>query len=186
MPINTETDRDLLVENLKGYGIRFLASGQTEDKSKIHLSAEELIACLAESTDPRLRLALIPFFLLQPQTAYRVQDLAEKLTEPAKTELMTFYMAAVYLQRFWMPRLQLYLGDSPILLDLYSDALSLPKAHDRHGKNGLYALAEWHANRSLYPFNWLASYQKVMDLLFEQLKMEERDKSTRISRSPTD
>ena len=71
--------------------------------------------------------------------------------------------------------MRLYLGDFPELPDLYSQAFSLPKADDRHGKNGLYALAEQHANRSAYLFNRLASYHKVMDLLFEQLKVEGRN-----------
>ena len=184
MPHIAEKDRDLIVENLKTYGIRFLASGETEDEARIHLSAEDLIGCLAESTDPRLRLALIPFFIRHPRNASRVLHLVERLNEPAKTELMTFYMAAVYLQRFWKPRLQLYLSDFPLLPDLYSQEFSLPEAEDRHGKNGLYALADWHANRSPYLFNWLASYHKVMDLLFEQLKMEEHDELARISQSP--
>lgn len=186
MPINAEKDRNLLVENLKKYGIRFLVSGETEDKSEIHLSTEELIVCLAKSTDPRLRLALVSFFILYPQTAHQVPHLVEKLEDPARTELIAFYMAAVYLQRFWRTRLRLYLGDSPELPDLYSHAFSLPKADDRHGKNGLYALADWHANRSPYFFNRLASYHKVMDLLFEQLKMETYHESTRICGSPAD
>ena len=43
MPTDAEKDKNLLVENLKKYGIRFLASGETEDTAEIHLSAEELI-----------------------------------------------------------------------------------------------------------------------------------------------
>ena len=49
-----------------------------------------------------------------------------------------------------------------------------------NGKNGLYALADWHASRSPYHFNWCASYLKVMDLLFAQLKMEERNEFSRV------
>lgn len=184
--MNAENNRVLLVENLKKYGIHFLASDEVEGEAGIFLSTEELIAHLAGSKDPRLRLALVPFFILHPQTASQVPHLVEQLGDPARTELMTFYMAAVYLQRFWWTRLGLYLGDFPKLPDLYSQALSLPHADERYGKAGLYALADWHASRSPYPFNRLASYHKVMELLFEQLKMEARHERKRISKPPAD
>ena len=156
---NTESNRALLIDNLRRYGIRFLASGDPDgNHAEIYLSPEEIIVRLAQSADPRLRLALVPFFILHPQEAAKVNSLVDMLDEPAKTELMMFYMAAVYLQRFWKTRLQLYLPEFPLLPDSYSHVLSLPKADDRHGKSGLYALAERHANQSPYAFNRLASY----------------------------
>jgi hypothetical protein len=173
---NSDKDRARLVKNLERRGIRFLASDGTADEAENDLSTDELLTRLARSPDPRLRLSLIPFFILHPQTASKVPELVETLDEPTRVELMTFYMAAVYLQRFWKPRLGLYLEDFPELPDLYSQTLSLPRADERYGKTGLYALADWQASRSPFPFNWLASYQKFIDLLIEQLKLETRHK----------
>ena len=181
-----ENDRDLIVENLRTLGVCYLASGEVKQEARIHLPPQVLIKQIAESADPRLRLALIALFIRLPTKSSVVPDVVERLDEPACTELKTFYMAAAYLQRFWMPRLKLYMKDFPLLPDLYSKELALPKPEDRHGKNGLYALADWHASRSLYHFNWRASYLKVMDLLFAQLRMEERNEFSQLSESPSD
>ena len=81
-------------------------------------------------------------------------------------------MAAVYLQRLWRRRFSLYLANMTLLPDLYSGSMSLPPADERYGKAGLHALtAAWTA-RSPYPFNRLASLNKVIDLFFAQLKLE--------------
>ncbi len=181
-----EIDRDLIVENLRALGIRYLASGEIKEETNANLPLPVLIGRIAESADPRLRLALIALFIRHPRNSSIVPDLASRLDEPARTELKTFYMAAVYLQRYWMPRLKLYMEDFPLLPDLYSKELSLPEPEDRHGKNGLYALADWHASRSPYPFNWRASYLKVTDLLFAQFRMEESNEFSRFGESPSD
>jgi len=93
----------------------------------------------------------------------------------ARVELIAHYMAAVYLQRMWRTRLGFYL-DVRLLPDLFSAQLGLPAPDERFGKAGLHALAQWHANRSPFPFNHLSSYHHVMDLLFAQLKQEERER----------
>ncbi|MDE0301355.1 MAG: hypothetical protein OXN17_22235 [Candidatus Poribacteria bacterium] len=179
----TENDRNQIVENLRILGICYLASGEMNKEARNRLSPRVLIKRIAEDSDPRLRLALIALFIRHPQHSTIVSDLVGQLNEPARTELKTFYTAAVYLQRFWMPRLKLYIKDFPLLPDLYSQELSLPKPEDRHGKNGLYALADWHASRSPYHFNWRASYLKVMDLLFAQLRMENNYEFSRCGES---
>ena len=182
----TENDRNQIVENLRVHGIYYLASGEIKQEARVNLPPQVLIKRIAENSDPRLRLALIALFIRHPQHAAIVSDLVGQLNEPARTELKTFYMAAVYLQRFWMPRLKLYIKDFPLLPDLYSKELFLPQPEDRHGKNGLYALADWHANRSPHHFNWRASYLKVMDLLFAQLRMENSNEFSRLGKPPSD
>ena len=181
-----ENDRDLIIENLRTLGICYLASGDIKQETKANLPLPTLIKRMAESADPRLRLALIALFIRHPRNYSIVPDLVGQLVDPARTELKIFYMAAVYLQRYWMPRLNLYMKEFPLLPDLYSKELSLPEPEERHGKNGLYALAERHASRSPYHFNWRASYLKVMDLLFAQLRMEEINEFSRFGESPSD
>ncbi len=181
-----ENDRDLIVENLRALDICYLASGNIKQEARVNLPPPVLIKRIAESADPRLRLALIAIFIRHPRNSSIVPDLVSRLDEPARTELKTFYMAAVYLQRYWMPRLKLYMENFPLLPDLYSEELALPEPEDRHGKIGLYALAEWHASRSPYHFNWRVSYLKVMDLLFAQFRMEESNEFSRFGESPSD
>jgi hypothetical protein len=169
---NSDDDREALVGRLRELGLRFLAPSDADVGDLSGLPVRELIARLVVHSDARLRFALIPLFILHPEWVLEVQSVLQQLTEPARSELQALYTAAVYLQRLWRTRLGFYLGDFEALPDLYSGVLGLPPASERHGKTGLYALAAWHASRSPYPFNRLASYNKMMDLLFEQLKTE--------------
>jgi hypothetical protein len=167
--------RETLVAALREWSIRFLAPSDAQADRP--LAPQELIAGLAAQDDPRLRLALIPLFILHPELAQSAAC-AAGMDEPAHDELRACYMAAVYLQRLWSIRLGLYLPRVSFLLDWFSTQMSLPSPDERYGKAGLYALADWHAAHSPYPFNWLASYQRVMDLLFEQLEQEYRHEFT--------
>jgi len=175
-PVGTDVRRDALVAALRERGIRYLAPSDPQAGDAAALAPQELIADLAAQADARLRLTLIPLFILHPDWADLVPRAAAQLDEPAQTELMACYTAAVYLQRQWNIRLGLYLPVVSPLPDWFSERMGLPSPEERHGKVGLYALADWHAAHSPYPFNWLASYQRVMDQLFDQLKQEARQR----------
>lgn len=166
-------EREVLVAELRDRGIRFLTPSDAEPGPE-RLSDAQLLTTLAQHPDPRLRLALIPWFLLHPEIHTVVSSVIHQLPPSARTELQALYMAAVYLQRLWRTRLSLYLGAFEELPDLFSRELGLPPPEERHGKVGLHALAEWHAKQCDYPVNRLASYEKIMHLLFEQLEREAR------------
>jgi hypothetical protein len=163
--------RDTLVAELKTRGITFLAPSDARS-TEIIASDEDLMVALLDQSDARLHLALVTLFIRQPHLADCVPALVKKISPSQALELQTLYMAAVYLQRLWQTRLGLYLGHFSLLPDLYSHQLNLPPADERFGKAGLHALAEAWTTRSPYPFNRLASLNKVMDLFFEQLKLE--------------
>lgn len=174
-----ENEREVLVAELRERGIRFLAPsnahaavvpGQKPDLEG--LADARLLLALVQHPDPRLRLAIIPWFILHPEIHTTLSDVTDTLSPDARIELKALYMAAVYLQRLWWTRLSFYLDSLDELPDLFSRELGLPPPDERHGKVGLHVLAEWHAGQSDYPVNRLASYQKVMDLLFQQLKQE--------------
>ena len=134
---------------------------------------------LVTLSDARLRLALFALLILHPEWGPYVDSQVRELAEPTRTDLQGLYAAAVYLQRLWQTRLGFYLGRFEVLPNLYSSQLGLPAAEERHGKTGLHALSTWQTHRSPYPFNWLTSYNKLINLLFEQLKMEAKhDEST--------
>ncbi len=163
-------ERDSLVAALEEYGIRFLMGGDGIPSALARISPDELIAKLAAHQDPRLRMALTALFLLHPEWASYVPEIAERLNGAALIELKARYMAAVYLQRMWRTRLRYYLGDYILLPDLFSAELGLPLPDERYGKTGLYALADWHQRHSRYPFNRLGSYNKALELLIGQLR----------------
>ena len=167
-------EREALVAELRERGIRFLAPSDAEPGPE-RLSDTQLLTALAQHPDPRLRLALIPWLLLHPEVHTAILDVIHQLPPAGRTELQALYMAAVYLQRLWRTRLSLYLGYFEELPDLFSRELGLPSPEERYGKVGLHALAEWHANQFDYPVNRLASYKKIVYLLFEQLEREAHD-----------
>jgi hypothetical protein len=55
--------------------------------------------------------------------------------------MLSFIMAAVYLQTMWRTRINRYLKSFSELPDYFSDELDLPKANDIYGKAGLYVSA---------------------------------------------
>lgn len=172
--------RDTLVAALRDQGITYLAPSNAQPSETIpHETA--LITALLEQKDSRLKLALVNMLLRHPELAQTISKVADQLEPPLQLDLQTFYMAAVYLQRLWRSRLTFYLGQFPLLPDLYSTQLELPDANERFGKVGLYALADAWMARSPYPFNRLASLNNTIDLFFEQLKIERRHHESQTS-----
>lgn len=167
-------DDEVLVSSLRELGLRFLGPTPGEYQKSSDLSTREVLRRLILHNQPRMRLALIPLLILNPDLAPEIQMLVQQLPDSAGKELQALYTAAVYLQAFWRTRLNFYFGNFTLLPDLYSRSLQLPSSQERHGKTGLHALASWHSDLSPFPTNRLASYHKMMNLLFKQLKTESR------------
>lgn len=163
--------RETLVAKLREYGVTYLAPSDAIASEPIP-SGAEFINALLQQPDARLKLALIPLFLRQPDLAKRVPALVTELDSLCALDLQTYYMAAVYLQRRWKSRLGIYLAQGDLLPDLYSQQLGLPMSDEAFGKVGLYELAEAWKARSKYPFNRLAALNQTIDLFFEQLRLE--------------
>ncbi|MGQ0601353.1 MAG: hypothetical protein ACT4QE_06605, partial [Anaerolineales bacterium] len=132
-------DRDRLITALRARGVDYLLSDSVTAEP---LTDNDLIASLAGHEDARLRSALIALFLLHPELAERVPDVLAILNVEAANELRARYMAAVYLQRFWRTRLEMYGLTRPDLPDLFSAVLGLPAPEIMYGKPGLHELAE--------------------------------------------
>jgi hypothetical protein len=169
---NMEPLRETLVAKLRGQGITYLAPSDAVATAPIP-SEGALLVALLEQPDARLRLALIPLFIRHTALAGCVRSLVDQIDHKLVIELQTYYMAAVYLQRFWKSRLSFYLDTTTLLPDLFSQQLGLPPAEERFGKHGLYDLADAWQARSRYPFDRLAALNNTMDLFFEQLKLED-------------
>jgi hypothetical protein len=166
------TDREALVAALRRHGVNWLAPSDAAGEGAIDPVA--LIASLAVHPDPRLRSALTGLVLLQPRLAAVVADALEQLEQPEDhagvVELVARYMAAVYLQRRWRTRLELYQRPLVDLPDLYSARVNLPQASAGFGKPGLHALAEWHQRETGTGFNRLAEYNREFEHVIASLK----------------
>jgi len=77
-----------------------------------------------------------------PQCGNDVMEIVETLPRKLALDLKTFYMAAVYLQRYWKTNLGFYIDTTTALPDAYSTEMELPSAEERFGKPGLYYLAD--------------------------------------------
>lgn len=164
-------DREDLVARLRGLGLDFLGPSDVDTGILEPMAESELLIRLAANSDPRLRMAVVPLLLMYPEWGSHAQLAVSNGEEPGSTQLRALYTGAVYAQRLWRTRLGFYLGPFGLLPDLYSVSLGLPPATERHGKTGLHALAEWQSSRTTFRFNWLASCQRMIELLFAQLKL---------------
>jgi len=163
--------RETLVAKLREQGITYLAPSDAVAREPIS-SDDLLLVALLEQPDARLRLAMIPLLIRHTELAGCVRALINQIDHKLVVELQTYYTAAVYLQRVWKTRLGFYLDTTTLLPDLFSQQLGLPPAEERFGKHGLYDLADAWKARSRYPFDRLAALNNMMDLFFEQLKLE--------------
>jgi len=114
----------------------------------------------------------MPLFLRQPELHQYVPEVATSLDGQTADILCHFYTAAVYLQRFWLSTLQLYLGKFTLLPNYFGQSryhLPAPEAH--FGEAGLRALANYYTERTGY--EWLAVYKTAITLLLAQLSLEQ-------------
>jgi hypothetical protein len=160
-------NRDRLISALRARGVDYLLSDGDEAEP---LTDDTLIASLAGHEDARLRSALIALFLLHPELAERVLTVLGTLETSAANELRARYMAAVYLQRFWRTRLEIYGLVRSDLVDLFSAELGLPAPEVMFGKPGLHELAQWHQQQNPVAYNRRVEYELVVEHLVAALK----------------
>lgn len=140
------------------------------EAAPLPLEPPDLIAALAQHSDPRLHEAILPLFLRHPEFADYVPDLVARLPSDASQRLSHLYTAAVYLQRLWRTKLGMYLGPQPWLPDHFGESeWGLPSPDEHFGEAGLRVLGE--KLRKLTGFNWLNTYQTVMSKYLKQLRM---------------
>jgi hypothetical protein len=94
--------------------------------------------------------------------ARHLPDASTQPPEWAWDELRRQYAAAMYLQRMWRTRLNLCLGERPLIPERFSAELDLPAADVMYGEMGLRTLTDRSA------FNDWSSYEQVVDLLCDQ------------------
>jgi hypothetical protein len=69
---------DQLTNALHALGVNFVLGRKSKDES-LHKQPARLIAALAESSEARLRLSLIPLFLEHPEFSAHVRAVAKSL-----------------------------------------------------------------------------------------------------------
>ena len=149
MSRTTAVKGDQLANALNVLGVHFVLGRQSKDRS-LYKQPLRLIAALAESTESRLRLSLIPLFLEHPEFSAHVRSAAKKLHPSARLILQCYYSAAVWLGQKYQPQ-------KKSLPDYFSKDLNLLPTNDLD-KN-LSDLAKRHKELSGAQVNWLGTYQ---------------------------
>jgi hypothetical protein len=164
-----ERSGDELVAELAGYGLHFLRGGHNVRSGPKH-SPVDLIAALVGHGEARLRLALIPLFLSQPQLTNSVPAAAVQLSGSAQLTLQCFYTAACLLQQIYAEPFRRYGGEQPSLPDLFSKELGIPDSGTPEDR--LKMLGVQHRLRRGQFVNWVGTYQSGAEVLLRQWRRE--------------
>lgn len=149
-----------LVSELWAQDVRFLM-GTTPNHPPM-LSPVDLIVALAESTEARLQLSLIPVFLRHPEFSEHVKQASEKLKPNLQLLLKCFYSAAV-----WLEQRHLLTNNLP---DLFSKELGILPSESP--EDNLKKLAEQHQNLSGSKINWLGTYQHAAEVWLKEIELQ--------------
>lgn len=139
---------DQLAGALQALGVNFVLGGKG-DENDLYTKPSELFTALAQSSEARLRLSLIPLFLEHPEYEAYVSETADRLEAGAQLTLECYYSAAVFLAEKY-PQLNITLPNH------FSDELDICPA-DNPDEN-LRALAARHKALSGSYVNWFATY----------------------------
>ena len=156
-----------LVDALNGLGVHFLAGGSG---ATVPLDPATLLVRLAQNSEARLRLALIPLLLVHPEHALFVRPAVQQLPVGPKLTLQCYYTAAHLLQRQHSDELLNLLDKQTLLPDLFSVELKIIEAADVESK--LSHLAQQHRQLSGRAINWLGTYQHAARRLISRLQHE--------------
>jgi hypothetical protein len=153
---------DQLTNALRALGVNFVLGGQSKDES-LHKQPARLIAALAESSEARLRLSLIPLFLEHPEFAAHARAVARNLDPSARLTLQCYYSAAVWLGQKYQTR-------NRSLPDYFSKDLNLVPTNDP--EINLYRLAKRHSELSGAQVNWWGTYQHAAQVWLKGLEYQ--------------
>lgn len=157
--IKSITDDDLVSE-LWARDVRFLM-GSTPNRQPT-LSPSELIIALAESSEARLQLSLIPLFLQHPEFNKYVVEVINKLSSSSQLMLKSFYSASVWLE-------QKYLFTKK-LRDLFSKELGITLSSNPN--ENLKSLAVRQYELSGERINWLGTYEHAASVWLREIELQ--------------
>jgi hypothetical protein len=115
---------DELVGALDALDVPFPVGGIQDDAARA-LAPAELMEGLAQSSEARVRSAIIPLLLRHPEFAEAARLAAGHLQPPARYTLKLFYTAALLLQRKYAERLSHLPGVQVDLPDLFGKPLEI-------------------------------------------------------------
>jgi hypothetical protein len=158
---------DQLVSELWARDVRFLMGRQLTPTPLI--APANLIAALAQSTNSRVRLSLIPLFLRHPEFSAEAEKADGSLSPQSGQNVLRFYYtAAVFLQMKYQEQLHKIFGRQNKLPDLFSSRLGISPEKDPN--QNLLQLAKRHQILSQHTINWLGTYEHAAERLIKHME----------------
>jgi hypothetical protein len=133
----------------------------------------QLLICLAEQDEARLRLGIIPLLLRHPEWAPLVPQAVRQITSCPRDVLKLYYTAAMLLQQKYVTRLEHSLGSFAPLTDWYSRELDIPVQGNPDAR--LRILARRQRQRSGLALNWLGTYEHAAERFIRQLDLARKN-----------
>jgi hypothetical protein len=165
-----EREWDRLATALNQHGIRHVAPGQPW-RCAFPSDPTALVFELATAANVRLQQAVVPFLLTFPELAGAAQEAIAQLQDPQRDKAMRRYVDATAMQRMWRTRLQLALGEQPLIPPAYLEELELPPLNDAFGQTTLRVLAQQEEER--YGYDAWATYAALMDLVLGEIELRQ-------------
>lgn len=165
--IQLRLDEDRIVVTLFKLGVRYIvaeAGAQPYDD----LPPEQLMTALIRAQAIRVEYAVISLLLRHPKFATVVPELVRTLPAEQAERLQRHYTAAVYLQKMYLPALEIYLGQKPDLPDYFSAEMGLPSPDEYYGVIGLRELV----SRLPPPVDWWGTYLYPAKMLIRFMSLE--------------
>lgn len=165
--MNVPISEDQLVSELWAWDVRFLMGRQLS--STPLLAPANLIAGLAQSTNARVRLSLIPLFLCHPEFSAEAEKADKEISSQSSQNVLRFYYtAAVFLQTKYQERLRKIFGEQNQLPELFSSKLDVSPEKDSN--QNLLQLAKRHQILSGHSINWIGTYEHAAERLIKHME----------------
>ena len=162
---------DFLTAELQARGLYVLV-GPLPAFPSPRLADEALVAALAQQQDARVRAALIPLFLQQPDLEKALPQALTCLLPDEQTTLKIYYTAAVILQDEVADTLRTNIPQWQPLPDRYSGELGVDRT--RETEQQLRDLGRVHTRLTGLDINWPGTYRHAAERLIRRLRAERR------------
>jgi hypothetical protein len=155
---NCDLTPDQLVTALNNLDVPFLTGGEP---LSVSLMPTGLFSALISQPEARLRLAIIPLLLKQPDFAIVVPDIITHLPQFEALQLKLYYTAAMLLQQKYQSRFRILFGKQPSLVDYFSIELGLTNKGSPQQR--LRALGKRHQHLTGKYINWYGTYNHAAE-----------------------
>ncbi|RMD61236.1 hypothetical protein D6833_08530 [Candidatus Parcubacteria bacterium] len=161
------SSEDLLIAELQAWGLHYLI-GALPASAAPGLSADMLLAELARQKDARVRSALIPLLLQNPDLASAVPKALSHLNPYDQWTLKVYYTAAVILQDEFAPASPSAESRQRLLPDYFSSELGIEVTASCEER--LHQLGEFHAQHADLRANWPETYRHAAQIWMRHLR----------------